>query len=177
LEVQHALLLEGLSRRFTRVLRADPLRLRLDFSDTRLARRHLAWLALPSWTDRVEALTLYNWPAPASEERSRNFLDPSLCTHSDVVSPLLAVLRIFQRASLRQLLGMPLRQDGVPIPIPVPDNSDEDSDSDVSEPLWTSACSASNSWVYQVDWATVSCTATCRRRWLLCCTEDHTHAA
>ncbi len=134
MELQHALLLEGLSRRFTRVLRADPLRLRLDFSDTRLTKRHLAWLALPSWTDRVEALTLYNWPAPASEERSRNFLDLSLCTHGDVVSPLLAVLRAFQCASLRQLLGMPLRLDGVPIPIPVPDNSDEDSDSDVSEP-------------------------------------------
>ncbi len=135
LEVQHALSLEGLSRRFRRVLRADPLRLRLDFSDTRLARRHLAWLALPSWTNRVEALTLYNWPAPASEERSRTFLDPSLCTHGDVVSPLLAVLRAFQCASLRQLLGMPLRQDGVPVPKRMPDIDDVDSSRDVSVPL------------------------------------------
>ncbi len=132
-EVQHVLSLEGLSRRFQRVLRADPLRLRLDFSDTRLAKRHLAWLALPSWKDRVEALTLYNWPAPASEERSRNFLDPSLCTHGDVVSPLLAVLRASQRASLRQLLGMPLSLDGVPERLP--DNVDVDSEVDSSAPL------------------------------------------
>jgi len=134
-EVQHVLSLEGLSRRFQRVLRADPLRLRLDFSDTRLAKRHLAWLALPSWTNRVEALTLYNWPAPASEERSRNFLDPDLCTDGDVVSPLLVVLRASQRASLRQLLGMPLRLDGVPIPERLPDDVDVDSEFDSSAPL------------------------------------------
>jgi hypothetical protein len=135
-EVQHALSLERLSKRFQRVLRADPLRLRLDFSDTRLAQRHLDWLAAPSWADRVEALTLYNWPAPAGEERSRNFLDPSLCTDGDVVSPLLAVLRAGQRASLRQLLGMPLRLDGVPIPMRIPDNFDgEDSDSQLPVPL------------------------------------------
>ncbi len=117
-EVRLALALKCVSRRFRRVLRARPLRLRLDFSATRLAARHLDWLARPAWKDRVEALTLYNWLAPAHEERSRVFLDPGLCTDGDVVSPLLAVLRAHQRASLRQLLGVPLRLGGVAAPPP-----------------------------------------------------------
>ena len=127
--------LERLSKRFERVLRAEPLRLRLNFSDTRLVQRHLDWLAHPSWKDRVEALTLYNWPAPASEERSRNFLDPGLCTAGDAVSPLLAVLRASQRASLRELLGMPLRLDGVPIPRWIPANFDDDTNSESQLPV------------------------------------------
>ncbi len=111
-EVRLVLLLEGVSRQFRQVLRAHPLRLRLNFSNVRLAERHLAWLALPAWRNRVEALTLHNWLAPATQEHSRNFLDPGLCTDGDVVSPLLTVLRANQRQSLRQLLGMPLRMGG-----------------------------------------------------------------
>ena len=72
-EVQLALSLQCVSRRFQQVLRAHPLQLRLDFSNTRLAERHLAWLALPAWKDHVASLTLYNWLAPACEARSRNF--------------------------------------------------------------------------------------------------------
>jgi len=120
-EVQLVLLLQCLSRRFQQVLRAHPLQLRLDFSITQLAERHLAWLALPAWKDHVTSLTLYNWLAPACEARSRNFLDPGLCAENDVVSPLLAVLHANQRGSLRQLLGMPLRLGGVTEPRP--DNS------------------------------------------------------
>jgi hypothetical protein len=117
-EVQLVLQLEGVSRQFRRVLRAHRLRLRLNFSETRLAARHLAWLALPAWRNRVEALTLHNWLAPATREHSRNFLDPGLCADGDVVSPLLAVLRANQRQSLRQLLGMPLRLGGVTEALP-----------------------------------------------------------
>jgi len=111
-EIQLALSLQCVSRRFQHVLRAHPLQLRLDFSNTQLAQRHLAWLALPAWKDHVASLTLYNWLAPACEGRSRNFLDPSLCAE-DVVSPLLTVLHANQRGSLRQLLGMPLRLGGL----------------------------------------------------------------
>ena len=116
-EVRLVLQLEGVSRQFRRVLRAHPLRLRLNFSETRVAARHLAWLALPAWRNRVEALTLLNWLAPATREHSRNFLDPGLCADGDVASPLLAVLRANQRQSLRQLLGMPLRLSGVAEPL------------------------------------------------------------
>ena len=112
-EVQLALSLRGVSRRFQQVLRAYPLLLRLDFSHTRLAERHLAWLTLPAWKDHVTSLTLYNWLAPACEARSRNFLHPGLCAENDVVSPLLTVLLANQRGSLRQLLGMPVRLCGV----------------------------------------------------------------
>jgi hypothetical protein len=112
-EVQLALSLQCLSRRFQQVLRAHPLQLRLDFSDRQLAQRHLAWLALPAWKDHVASLSLYNWLAPACEGRSRNVLDPGLCAQSDVVSPLLTVLRANQRGSLRRLQGMPLRLGGV----------------------------------------------------------------
>ena len=121
-EVQLALSLQCVSRRFQQVLRAHPLQLRLDFSNTRLAERHLAWLALPAWKDHVASLTLYNWLAPACEARSRNFWDPGLCAENDVVSPLLTVLHANQRGSLRQLLGMPLRLGGVRTE-PLPDNS------------------------------------------------------
>ncbi len=117
-EVRLVLLLEGVSRHFRRVLRAHPLRLRLNFSDVRLAARHLAWLALPAWRNRVEALTLHNWGAPATLGHSRDFLDPGLCADGDVVSPLLTILRANQRQSLRQLLGMPLRLGGVTEPLP-----------------------------------------------------------
>ncbi len=120
-EVQLALSLQCLSRRFQQVLRAHPLPLRLDFSNMQLAERHLAWLALPAWKDNVTLLTLYNWLAPACEGRSRKFLDPGLCT-DDVVSPLLTVLLANQRGSLRQLLGMPLRVGGV-CTEPPPDSS------------------------------------------------------
>ena len=112
-EVQLALSLQCLSRRFQQVLRAHPLQLRLDFSDRQLAERHLTWLALPAWKDHVASLSLYNWLAPACEGRSRNVLDPGLCAQSDVVSPLLTVLRANQRGSLRRLQGMPLRLGGV----------------------------------------------------------------
>jgi hypothetical protein len=112
-EVQLALSLQCLSRRFHQVLRAHPLPLRLDFSNTQLAERHLTWLELPTWKDHLTSLTLYNWPAPAREGCSRIFLAPGLCAESDVVSPLLTVLRANQRGSLRQLLGMPLRLGGV----------------------------------------------------------------
>ncbi len=117
-EVRLVLSLEGVSRQFRRVLRAHRLQLRLNFSETRLAARHLAWLALPAWRNCVESLTLYNWLAPATREHSRNFLDPGLCTDGDVVSPLLTVLRANQRQSLQQLLGMPLRLGGVPGALP-----------------------------------------------------------
>ena len=112
-EVLLALSLQCVSRRFQQVLRAHPLQLRLDFSNTQLANRHLVWLALPAWKDHVTSLTLYNWLAPACEARSRNFLASSLCAENDVVSPLLTVLLANQRGSLRQLLGMPLRLGGV----------------------------------------------------------------
>ncbi len=112
-EVQLALSLQCVSRRFQQVLRAHPLQLRLDFSDRQLAERHLTWLALPAWKDHVASLSLYNWLAPACEGRSRNVLDPGLCAQSDVVSPLLTVLRANQRGSLRRLQGMPLRLGGV----------------------------------------------------------------
>jgi len=122
-EVQLALSLQCLSRRFQQVLlRAHPLPLRLDFSNMQLAERHLAWLALPAWKDHVASLTLYNWLAPACEGRSRMFLDPGLCTENDVVSPLLTVLHANQRGSLWQLLGMPLRLGGV-CTEPPPDSS------------------------------------------------------
>ena len=121
-EVQLALSLQCVSRRFHQVLRAHPLQLRLDFSHTRLAERHLAWLALPAWKDHVTLLTLYNWLAPACEARSRNFLHPGLCAENDVVSPLLTVLLANQRGSLRQLLGMPLCLGGVRTE-PLPDYS------------------------------------------------------
>jgi len=121
-EVQLALSLQCVSRRFQQVLRAHPLQLRLDFSNTRLAERHLAWLALPAWKDHVASLTLYNWLAPACEARSRNFWDPGLCAENDVVSPLLTVLHANQRGSLRQLLGMPLCLGGVRTE-PLPDYS------------------------------------------------------
>jgi hypothetical protein len=126
-EVQLALSLQCLSRRFQQVLRAHPLQLHLDFSNTQLAERHLAWLALPAWKDRVTSLTLYDWLAPACEARSRNFLDPGLCTEDDVASPLLIALHANQRGSLRQLLGMPLRMGGVmePLPDDVHRSSDE----------------------------------------------------
>jgi len=117
-EVQLALSLQCLSRRFQRVLRAHPLQLRLDFSTMLLAERHLAWLALPAWKDHVTSLTLYNWLAPACEGRSWSFLDSGLCADNDVVSPLLTVLHANQRGSLRQLLGMPLRLGGVMEPPP-----------------------------------------------------------
>jgi len=117
-EVRLVLLLQCVSRHFRRVLRAHPLRLRLNFSETRLAARHLEWLALPAWRNRVEALTLHNWLAPATREHSRNFLDPGLCTDGDVVSPLLTILRANQRQSLRQLLGMPLCLGGVTEALP-----------------------------------------------------------
>ncbi len=116
-EVQLALSLHCLSRRIQQVLRAYPLQLRLDFSNTQLAKKHLAWLALPAWKDHVTSLTLYNWLTPACEGRSRNFLDPGLCAEDDVVSPLLTVLRANQCDSLRQLLGMPLRLGGVVEPL------------------------------------------------------------
>ncbi len=112
-EVQLALSLLCLSRRFQRVLRAHPLQLRLDFSNTQLAERHLTWLALPAWTDHVTSLTLYSWLAPACEGHNRDLLDTGLCAENDVVSPLLTVLHANQHASLRQLLGMPLRLGGV----------------------------------------------------------------
>jgi hypothetical protein len=121
-EVQLALSLQRLSRRFQRVLRAYPLQLHLDFSNMQLAERHLAWLALPAWKDHVTSLTLYNWLAPACEARSRNFLDPGLCAENNVVSPLLTVLHANQRGSLRQLLGMPLCLGGVRTE-PLPDYS------------------------------------------------------
>jgi len=116
-EVRLVLQLESVSRQFRRVLRAHPLRLRLNFSNVRLAARHLAWLALPAWRNRVEALTLHNWLAPATREHSRDVLDPGLCADGDVMSPLLAVLRANQRQSLRQLLGTPLRLSGVTEPL------------------------------------------------------------
>ncbi len=119
-EVQVALLLQSVSRRFQHVLRAHPLQLRLDFSNMQLAKRHLAWLALPAWKDHVTSLTLYNWPAPACEGRSRIFLEPGLCAGNDVASPLLTVLRANERGSLRQLLGMPLRLGGI---MPPPENT------------------------------------------------------
>ena len=112
-EVQLALSLQCVSRRFQQVPRAHPLQLHLDFSKKQLAARHLAWLALPAWKDHVTSLTLYNWLGPACGAHSRMFLDPSLCAEHDVVSPLLTVLRANQRGSLRQLLGMPLRMGGV----------------------------------------------------------------
>jgi len=117
-EVQLALSLQCLSSRFQQVLRAHPLQLHLDFSDTQLTERHLAWLVLPAWKDGVTSLTLYDWLAPACEARSRNFLDPGLCTEGDVASPLLIALHANQRGSLRQLLGMPLRMGGVMEPLP-----------------------------------------------------------
>jgi len=117
-EVQLALSLQCVSRRFQHVVRVHPLQLRLDFSDRQLAERHLTWLALPAWKDHVASLTLYNWLVPACEARSRNFLDLSLCAESDVVSPLLTVLHENQRGSLRQLLGLPLRLGGVTEPLP-----------------------------------------------------------
>ncbi len=117
-EVNLALSLQSVSRRFQHALRAHPLQLHLDFSNTQLAERHLVWLALPAWKDHVTSLTLYDWLTPACKARSRNFLDPGLCTEDDVASPLLIALHANQRGSLRQLLGMPLRMGGVMEPLP-----------------------------------------------------------
>jgi len=73
----------------------------------------------------VTLLTLYNWRVPACEARSRNALDPGLCSKKDVISPLLTVLHANQHGSLRQLLGMPLRLAGVRMePLPqLPDDT------------------------------------------------------
>ena len=108
-EVRHAVQLRGLSRRISRLLRAQPLLLELDFSDTLLDEEHLAWLAHPAWTNRVEALTLFGWRGQLCEGNGQ-IVSPAYAARSqrNVVSLLLGVLLSNQRGALQRLHGVPL---------------------------------------------------------------------
>ena len=119
-EVRHALQLQCVCRRFSRLLLEQPLLLELEFSDTLLGERHLQWLASPAWANRVEALTLYGWKGQACdgegrllEQDLRTGTDPasrelnqSQCKRSDALLRLLRVLAN-QQGALQRLHGVP----------------------------------------------------------------------
>ena len=122
-EVRHALQLQCVCRRFSRLLLEQPLLLELDFSNTLLGERHLQWLASPAWANRVEALTLYGWKGQACDGEGRLF-EQDVCTGTDPASrvlnqgpckrpdALLRLLRVLanQQGALQRLHGVPCKR-------------------------------------------------------------------
>ena len=119
-EVRHVLQLQGVCRRFSRLLLEQPLLLELDFSNTLLGDRHLHWLASPAWANRVEALTLYGWEGQTChgkgcllEQVRRTGADPaSRQLHQGPRQghdALLRLLRVLanQQGALQRLHGVP----------------------------------------------------------------------